>query len=225
MEKELNDRVLMEMVFRCLCRVLKNKKIYHRFRCFVGHGIARKSFGHNGGTFNIVTKIYDSMSSMQCYIMAAATSDNPFFKTSCKSELFNTLQGMLGADIITEENNGDANKVQTRVMQLLNTLLHCCVEKAVGEMSEVENIGRETFEMICKEIYGDDFVDETEKDIPEEMKKMIESRRRHFREIPKDMVVNRDFLEFLLSKGVKLSPSTDWEDSFSVDFETDGMPF
>ena len=97
-------------------------------------------------------------------------------------------------------------KVQMRITQLLNTLLHSCVEKTVGNFSEIECIGQETFNMVCKEIYGDNFVDETEKNIPEEVKRLINAQREYLERNgmvdPRGLTGDPRFIEFLKERGV-----------------------
>lgn len=201
MNTKLDDNVLMDMVFRCLCRVLKNRKIYHRFRCFIG--VCDNSIYRH----DLATSVYTMLESMQPYVRIAQQGDNPFCNASNKEGIFYILRELLGKNnIITKENNGDMGKVQMRITQLLNTLLHSCVEKTVGNFSEIERIGQETFDMVCKQIYGDDFVDETEKNIPEEVKRLIDAQREYLEGNgmvgPRGLTGDPRFIEFLKEKGV-----------------------
>lgn len=201
MKTKLDDNVLMDMVFRCLCRVLKNRKIYHRFRCFIG--ICDKSiYSHD-----LTTSVYAMLECMQPYVREAQQGDNPFCNASNKEGIFYILRQLFGKNnMITEENNGDIGKVQMRITQLLNALLHSCVEKTVGNFSEIERIGQETFDMVCKQIYGDGFVDETEKNIPDEVKKLINAQREYLEGNgmvdPRRLTRDQRFIEFLKEKGV-----------------------
>lgn len=201
MNTKLDDKVLMDMVFRCLCRVLKNRKIYHRFRCFIG--TCEKSIYSR----DLTASIYGVLECMQPYVRDAQQGDNPFCHAANKEDIFNILRQLLGKDnMITKENNEDMGKVQMRITQFLNTLLHSCVERTVGNFSEVERIGQETFEMVCKEIYGDDFVDETEKNIPEDVKRLIDAQREYIEGNrlvdPRALSMDPRFIEFLKEKGV-----------------------
>lgn len=205
MNIKLDDKVLMDMVFTCLCRVLKNRKIYHRFRCFIGYGNTSNMYIYN---HDLTTTIYSSMNSMQHYVADAQNGDNPFYHTSNKEDIFKVLKMVVGEDNkITKENCHDTNKVQMRIMQCLNTLLHSCVERTVGGFAEVERIGQETFEMICRNVYGDDFIDETEQNIPEDVKKMIDAQREYSNvmgTMTDPRMLSRDprFLEFLKERGI-----------------------
>ena len=201
MNTKLDDKVLMDMVFRCLCRVLKNKKIYHRFRCFIG--ICEKSiYSHD-----LTTSIYTTLKCMQPYVRDAQQGDNPFCSAANREDIFKILKQLLGEDnVITKDGIKDMGKVQMRITQILNTLLHSCVERTVNNFLEIESIGQETFEMVCKEIYGDDFVDETEKNIPEEAKKLIHAQREYLEHNgmvdPRNLTSDPRFIEFLKNKGV-----------------------
>ena len=201
MNTKLDDKVLMDMVFRCLCRVLKNKKIYHRFRCFIG--ICEKSiYSHD-----LTTSIYTTLKCMQPYVRDAQQGDNPFCSAANREDIFKILKQLLGEEnVITKDGIKDMGKVQMRITQILNTLLHSCVERTVNNFLEIEGIGQETFEMVCKEIYGDDFVDETENNIPEEVKKLIHAQREYLEHNgmvdPRGLTREPSFIEFLKNKGV-----------------------
>ena len=201
MNTKLDDKVLMDMVFRCLCRVLKNRKIYHRFRCFVG--VCNKTiYSHD-----LSTSIYAILKCMQPYIMDAQQGDNPFCNAANREDIFKILKQLIGEDnAIAKDGIKDMGKVQMRITQILNTLLHSCVERTVNNFLEIESIGQETFEMVCKEIYGDDFVDETEKNIPEEVKKLIHAQREYLEHNgmvdPRNLTSDPCFIEFLKNKGV-----------------------
>ena len=60
--------------------------------------------------------------------------------------------------------------------------------------------------MVCKEIYGDDFVDETEKNIPEEVKRLIDAQREYLEcngmADPRGLTVDQRFIEFLKDRGI-----------------------
>lgn len=212
MNIKLDDNVLMDMVFRCLCRVLKNRKIYHRFRCFIGFGGRSKK----PNEYNFTTNIYSNLKSLQDYIAMGVNMDNLFCFATCKDDIFKKLKEVIGNnDCITNENCYNASKVQMRIMQYLNTLLHSCVEKTVNDFSEIEHIGQETFDMVCKKIYGDDFVDETEKSIPEDMKKMIDAQREYSNRMgmstdPRLLHYDSNFITFLKDRGVIDTETEGW---------------
>lgn len=118
--------------------------MWHIFRCQVG-------IKH--------PNIYKSMYSRKKIIRYA--KDNPCLYANGAEEIIKLMDGWYGRynDISQLE---EPKFVQHMIMSLVNTLLHFCVERGVEDMSIMETLGREAFEMSCKKILGDDFVDQTE---------------------------------------------------------------
>ena len=219
MNGKFSDRDLQILVFKYLCRVLKNRKIYHRFRCFIGHNMTNEYNLYS--TFPCMKPIADMASSM-------GTSENPFFNTSTTESVISVFELMLGKyDTIDEWDNG---KVQQRITQLINTLMHCCVEKTVKDFRQLEDIGRETFDMVCRKIFGNNFVDETEKEIPDNIKKILEAQRmfmeNHDVDDPRRLSSNREFMNFLKQQGylddlrIKIEPPSGYESRITTDWST-----
>lgn len=225
MKRKFSDRDLQILVFNCLCRVLKNRKIYHRFRCFIGNGE------------DVITStrrpcIYCLYSSFQCMkpIISMAlyqASENPFFRATTIDSVITAFEAMLGKyDTIDE---WDDCKVQQRVTQLINTLMHCCVEKTVKDFRQLEDIGRETFDMVCRKIFGNNFVDETEKGLPDNIKKILEAQKmfmeNHNVDDPRCLFGNREFMDFLKQQGysdnlrIKIEPPSRHEPRMEMDLE------
>ena len=214
MNGKFSDRDLQILVFKYLCRVLKNRKIYHRFRCFIGHDMtAYGMYEYNlYSAFPCMKPIADMASSM-------GTSENPFFNTSTMEAVISVYESMLGQyDTIDEWDDG---KVQQRVTQLINTLMHCCVEKTITDFHQLEDIGKETFDMVCRKIFGNNFVDETEKELPDNIKKILEAQRmfmeNHDVDDPRRLFGNREFMNFLKQQGywddlrIKTEPPSRYE--------------
>lgn len=225
MNGKFSDRDLQILVFKYLCKVLKNRKIYHRFRCFIGNGE------------DVITStrrpcIYGLYSSFQCMkpivgVALSQASENPFFRTTTIGGVIAVFEAMLGKhDTIDEWDDG---KVQQRITQLINTLIHCCVEKTVKDFRQLEDIGREAFDMVCRKIFGNDFVDETEKELPDNVKKILEAQRmfmeNHDVDDPRRLFGNREFMNFLKQKGylddlrVKIEPPSRYEPRMAMDWD------
>lgn len=166
MRTKIDDKQLRELVYLSLTRVLKNHKIYYKFRCSVG-------YGKNALKRDMTTALYCSLGSMHRYVQTARRNgESPFIRTSTKDDVIKVLCSCIDNGKLEDGDYSDA-KIQERVTQLVNILIHYCVERLIEDFSVVENIGRETFNMVCKKIFGDDFVDETEKDIPNHIKEMM----------------------------------------------------
>lgn len=88
------------------------------------------------------------------------SQDNPFAKCNSRSEIIELLKTMKRK---YPNEFGDVKKKQMVVMDYVNALIHYCLEIYICKkhIAKIEDIGRETFEMSCKKIFGDDFKDET----------------------------------------------------------------
>ena len=198
MNGKFSDRDLQILVFKYLCRVLKNRKIYHRFRCFIGNESVispTKSPGIYYSSFRCMRPIVS--------VALSQASENPFFYATTIGDVNTAFEAMLGKyDTIDEWDDG---QVQSRITQLINTLMHCCVEKTVKDFRQLEDIGRETFNMVCRKIFGNNFVDETEKEMPDNIKKILEAQRmfmkNHDVDDPRRLFGNKEFMNFLKQQG------------------------
>ena len=88
------------------------------------------------------------------------SQENPFAKCNSRSEIIELLKTMKRK---YPNEFGDVKKKQMVVMDYVNALIHYCLEIYICKkhIVKIEDIGRETFEMSCKKIFGDDFKDET----------------------------------------------------------------
>lgn len=88
------------------------------------------------------------------------SKENPFAKCNSRSEIIELLKTMKRK---YPNEFGDVKKKQMVVMDYVNALIHYCLEIYICKkhIVKIEDIGRETFEMSCKKIFGDDFKDET----------------------------------------------------------------
>lgn len=88
------------------------------------------------------------------------SQENPFAKCNSRSEIIELLKTMKRK---YPNEFGDIKKKQMIVMDYVNALIHYCLEIYICKkhIVKIEDIGRETFEMSCKKIFGDDFKDET----------------------------------------------------------------
>ena len=121
--------------------------------------------------------------------------------------------GVINTDL-TEKENGEkyvlyktnvtgsfVGKVRNEVENGLRQISTECFETAVFKSEQTKRIIR-----FAKEIYGDDFVDETENNIPEEVKKLIHAQREYLEHNgmvdPRNLTSDPRFIEFLKNKGV-----------------------
>ena len=146
--------------------VLKNKKLYPLFRCTVGahasKAISYSNWAHlNDDCWYGMQKMMDSKRS-------------PFINVDNYKQIVEVMTEMCHMDGEFPKEN---SKIQMLITQHTNNLLHCSLEGIIDDFMTLETIGKETFDATCKAIFGNEFVDETEKEMPEEAKRFIEAQR------------------------------------------------
>ena len=140
--KQNNEKQIEEIVFETLCRVCKENKIYSYLICSVSLD-------------NYILSSIRTYRNIMLY-----SQENPFAKCNSRSEIIELLKTMKRK---YPNEFGDVKKKQMVVMDYVNALIHYCLEIYICKkhIVKIEDIGRETFEMSCKKIFGDDFKDET----------------------------------------------------------------
>lgn len=85
------------------------------------------------------------------------SNDNPFMPCKTQNDILTALYNLRHRNT-----SGDSSKsTQFRVMDCVNNLIHCCLERPIRDGERIETIGRESFENACKKIFGENFKDET----------------------------------------------------------------
>lgn len=140
--KQNNEKQIEEIVFETLCRVCKENKIYSYLICSISLD-------------NYILSSIRTYRNIMLY-----SQENPFAKCNSRSEIIELLKTMKRK---YPNEFGDVKKKQMMVMDYVNALIHYCLEIYICKkhIVKIEDIGRETFEMSCKKIFGDDFKDET----------------------------------------------------------------
>ena len=140
--KQNNEKPIEDIVFQTLCRVCKENKIYSYLICSVSLD-------------NYILSSIRTYRNIMLY-----SQENPFAKCNSRSEIIELLKTMKRK---YPNEFGDVKKKQMVVMDYVNALIHYCLEIYICKkhIVKIEDIGRETFEMSCKKIFGDDFKDET----------------------------------------------------------------
>ena len=140
--KQNNEKPIEDIVFQTLCRVCKENKIYSYLICSVSLD-------------NYILSSIRTYRNIMLY-----SQENPFAKCNSRSEIIELLKTMKHK---YPNEFGDIKKKQMIVMDYVNALIHYCLEIYICKkhIVKIEDIGRETFEMSCKKIFGDDFKDET----------------------------------------------------------------
>lgn len=202
------------LVLKNISRVLKNHKMFANFRCSIGY--------HNRGKMSFPYRLTHVMDNT----VSALLVHNPF--THCET-IEDVVKIMSGGH---EFNNYDDDaRVQKKVIDCINMLLHVLVERTIkGNFSILEEIGGETFKITCQELFGNDFVDHT---IPEGVdmniiRKISEMSRRG--ELPELTPEIKKQMELFMNHVRSLSPEEEfigeeederWDDVEEEEFDGD----
>lgn len=175
---QITNKIIKETVFRCLCSVLKKHHLYAQFRCMMG-AAQRPRLNHNGARLTVaLNHAIPSIGRFQ----NKYGRDNLFAQASCKEDIFDILDNtdhsldMMMPPLNAQEAS-ENGRYQMQIIQLINTLLRCCVESYVRDFKRMEALGGEIFDKVCKTLFGDDFVDETEKFIPQNVKNALDAQQ------------------------------------------------
>lgn len=203
MKKSINEKEIVLTVYKNLTRVLKNKKLYHIFRCAMGNGEGNLTIRYSSFYPFYYCDMNSAMAEPPGYtFFRERTSENPFNKCRSVNDVLDKLLAMCEYEL----DSSDDKKTQMRILHHINNLIHYCIENNVRDFRMLESIGKETFDMTCKNLFGDKFVDKTEEEIPEDARRIMEAQRefltsdegRGFR--PQELGSNKKFLEFLKRK-------------------------
>jgi hypothetical protein len=214
-EKCPDKRYYIEfLVLKNISRVLKNHKLFAKFRCTIGY--------RNGGKMAFpyrITHVMDNTINM-------LLDNNPFRRCESIEDILKVMSG--GYEFNSYDNDA---KVQKKVTDCINMLLHILLERIVqGSFSILEEIGSETFKITCEELFGENFVDHT---IPEGVDmnvihKISEmSRRGELPELSDDLKRQLDkFMEYIKRNNQELGDFNthdeqlnEWEDLEEEDGE------
>lgn len=144
------------LIFANLCRVIKQRRIYHLFRqalfgCCHKHylGFAYTHYGIDGISYGEGMPLSDVMNLQQ-------------------------LVGVIKKHI-TPHGTDEKHK-QMYVADEINILIHTLIEPMVQDKRVCGEIGQEVFDKTCKQIFGKDFKDLTGDGMPAEMPSDLRER-------------------------------------------------
>lgn len=167
------------LIFRVFLKHIKLHHLYHKFRCSVNipnrhkdlfHLIASRVLMNYGNSIG-------KLGMMNPYYMQAKSLE----------EILSTMQQANGGKLQIVNNS----KCQMELMNTVNGLIHSCIEPfIVDEFGVLEQIGEGVFTEVCKNLFGDDFVDKTSEALDPKQREMMEkfgrmmpppqmNRRRH----------------------------------------------
>jgi len=140
------------LILKIFLKHIKRYHMYAKFRCSINQGASGKDLYHiilrNKNSY-----LYNNMRN------CVSHTHSPF--TLCKNfmEILGEIDRSVGGAKIEDTTNG-----QTQIMNIINLLIHSCIEYAVtSNIGILEKIGNDVFNDVCKSLFGEDFTDKTAK--------------------------------------------------------------
>jgi hypothetical protein len=206
-------------VLKNLSRVLKNRKLFASFRCTIG--ICQQSN---------MSFAYRLAKNAMARSFNANYENNPF--KQCKS--LKDLLDVVNNSVRNPLDITDDASVQRRVIDTLNLLMHVLLERVVGDIRLIENIGEEVFNMTCEELFGNDFKDLTvPPDVNMEVVRKVGEMMRRGEKIdltPEMRAEIEKFISFTRQKSMQNpmdyidEPRDEFDDEFIDEEEWDDAP-
>jgi len=177
--KNGNLTAYMNMVtyttLKCFIKVLKDMRYYHIFRCSVGH--------YNGGPlgerlpvmFPVVD--YPMIGAIKMFAVRSDPKNNRFYYNQSLSDTVLTLSHEIHFDSFFLKFEDKQEAIKMAVSAIINILLFQCLQQFLASVN-IEEIGRSIYNLACKKILGDSFVEEVNSPISEKAflhKKILDS--------------------------------------------------
>jgi hypothetical protein len=182
------DSYLAELVYNTLTKILIENGLYHNFMISVGY---KKSSDED--SFNAQNNAYASLmlgfSPLDKRVYKVCNKKNHFFYAKSKKVIIDNLSS-LGKRLIGSDFDS-TSKIQYRATELINTLLHECLERNVNDLRILEDIGQKTFNAVCEHLFGVGFKDETENELPNDAKEKIAAIKEYLKN-PTLQTINLD---------------------------------
>ena len=151
------------LILRIFLKHVKLNHMYHIFRCSVGIQHRHKDLFHT--IASRVLRNYNSISKL-------GSIGSYYMNANSLKDLMDMMRGMYGGDV---KNIDDSGKGQLALMNVVNGLIHSCIEYAVKDnFGILEKIGEGAFTEICEKLFGDKFEDKTKEAIDPRYIEMIE---------------------------------------------------
>ena len=151
------------LILRIFLKHVKKHHLYHIFRCSVGIPNRHRDIFHTIAS-RVIRNYKNSLSNLGMV--------NPYYaNTRSLEEFLATMRSTSGGDFKIE-NSGNC---QMTVMNIVNGLIHSCIEYAIGDnFTVLEKIGEGVFTEVCQNLFGDEFVDKTTEMLKPEQIELLE---------------------------------------------------
>ena len=159
-KNEINENFQIEkLVFQTFLKHIKERKLYIYFRMAINYNNVNRDI------FQSFIRHSNSHFFTDC-CGKLSQSEHAYINASSLLDILQIMQSQKGKNgNVAIENTREFQMV---IMNLVNSLLHNCIEYAVRDnMKILEEIGSQIFEECCKKLLGDSFEDLTQKMIDE----------------------------------------------------------
>lgn len=149
---------LEELVLRVFLKHVKSRKLYVAFRLSVNHTNCMRDIFHVVSLKMIPNSYIDGSEKLN-RVGSSFTSADSY------STLLHMMRDCCGGHKLNVTNDG---KFQIAIMQMVNSLIHNCIEYKVlanGNLQCLEELGGSIFKEVCHKLFGDSFEDKTEEAI------------------------------------------------------------
>lgn len=183
MKKNEKEFEIEKLVFRVFMKHVKANNLYIAFRWSVNRENPSKDMIHNLSNV-LCRRSYNYSRDMMCRIGGTA-----FANSRSITDILNIMHAESG-----KCKGGNARENQIRIMNMVNMLIHNCIEHALtNNMQLIEKIGSAIFEEVGKKIFGEDFKDLTNEGIDPQQLQFMEQMRElgGFNEMPTQEMIRR----------------------------------
>lgn len=163
MRKKRKDYDVELLILRIFLKHVKKHHLYHIFRCSVGIPNRHRDIFHTIAS-RVMRNYNNSLSNLGMV--------SPYYANTRSLEEFLATMRSTSGGKLRIENDGNC---QMTVMNIVNGLIHSCIEYAIGNnFAVLEKIGEGVFTEVCQNLFGDEFVDKTTEFLKPEQMEMLE---------------------------------------------------
>ena len=152
-DKYRNSRAIEKLVLNTLIKIMKENGVYHYLML---------SLNFNPIYCSFLSSLREKRRNL------LFSDDNLFIDRRVKDikHMLSTMHDIYESNKTPKwiskyanANNSEDYKIQQMVTTDINIILHYLIESQVRDLSILEKVGKETFDFVCKKIFGDDFTD------------------------------------------------------------------
>jgi len=162
----MDSENIVKITVKCFLKVIKYKGFYPIFRCFVGHEAQNCGFNYSRRCS------FPMLECLEPYVTMATmyAHKNMFYYAHSADEIGVIIIKTLPKYAMFFNDEATNEGIEKTVSYIVNTLLMNTIQLSTTNHKSMEQIGREAYNLSCKLIIGDSFVEETEEDTAKSIK-------------------------------------------------------